>query len=76
MLVFLQLIQVHEARAPIYDHTIALRRLDDIVVDDSNTHRLANTFLQDTLRFLVCGWQAYGLVDVAWMAFDISQSDS
>ena len=56
MLILLQLIQVHEARAPIYDHTVALRRLDDIVVDDSDAHRLSNAFLQDTLRFLVCGW--------------------
>ena len=56
MLILLQLIQVHEARAPIYDHTVALRRLNDIIVDDSDAHRLSNAFLQDTLRFLICGW--------------------
>ena len=73
MLIFLQLVEVHRARAAIYNHAIALRDLNHVVVNHSHPIRLAYAPLKDTLGFLFCRGETYRLIETALEAFDVDQ---
>ena len=47
--ILLELVQLHVARASIDDHSVALCRIDDVVVDDLNAALVTNALLEHTL---------------------------
>ena len=52
-MVLLKLIQIHEASAAIYKHTVAGNCVNDIVIDDADAHRLTHALLVYSLGLLV-----------------------
>ena len=74
--ILLELVKLHVARASIDDHSVALCRIDDVVVDDLNAALVTNALLEDTLSLDLSRRKRVDLRHVFLVTLDVDYHDA